>query len=564
MPVAAQEVGLVEVQARMSESGTGAAHDANDLSLDDAIGQLMCFGWQGDGCDAVNDHARELVSEMRVGSVVLLARNVSSPERTRSMLSELQKLSRVPLLVAVDQEGGLVNRFGPPLHAFPGNMALGACADRGAELARRQAAAQARELRAVGVTWNLAPVLDVNNNPANPIIGVRSFGEDPIRVGELGAAAIRGYGDGGVLACAKHFPGHGDTSVDSHLGLPTVTASRDRLDAVEFVPFRAAIAAGVRAIMTTHIVFPVLDPDSPATVSHPILTGLLRDTMGFNGLIATDCLEMAAIGEGMGTPAGAVAAIQAGADVVLVCHTLEVQRETVRAVRQAVDAGILDESRVREAASRVLSAKAGLRLLSQPTGAARSHDATSADLWTDPAHAELEREIARESITVVENSGGIPIPTGARVCVASWGANCQALADGLRALGVTSGSVTLDTGASASSLAEATARLVEADRAVLLTALPASAHHDGDPQAAFVRHMHECLGARLTVVAVRNPYDIAAYPEVANYVCTYGTRECSISALAEALAGVVTAAGRLPVTLPLPAGNAKVASHVVT
>src|SRR5205823_4953521 len=218
-------------------------------------------------------------------------------------------------LVSVDQEGGMVNRFKAPLHQFSGNMALGAIAsadpEEGVELTRAQAAAQAKELRAIGVNWNFAPVADVNNNPDNPIIGVRSYGESPELVARLAAAAVQGYQSAGMLACAKHFPGHGDTCVDSHLALPTVHADRPRLDSVELLPFKHLIDRGVGAIMTTHVIFPALDPDHPATLSRAILTDLLRTGLGFDGLLITDCLEMEAIAGTIGTARGAVEALKA-------------------------------------------------------------------------------------------------------------------------------------------------------------------------------------------------------------------------------------------------------------
>lgn len=203
-----------------------------NLSLPERIGQVLCLGWQGDTVQearTVNAHARALVREIQVGSVVLLGRNVDSanPQHIRHTLAELQRLSRIPLLIAIDQEGGTVNRLRAPFHEFPGNMALGAT--RTPDYAYRQAQAQARELLALGINWNFAPVMDVNNNPDNPIIGVRSYGADPELVAQMGTAAIRGYQQTGLLACAKHFPGHGDTSVDSHLALPVIPGDRQRI-----------------------------------------------------------------------------------------------------------------------------------------------------------------------------------------------------------------------------------------------------------------------------------------------------------------------------------------------
>jgi beta-N-acetylhexosaminidase len=510
---------------------------ADSLDLDACIGQILCFGWQGDDCTSVNEAAREIVEDMQVGGVILLARNVDTPEQTRDMLRDLQNRARIPLLIAVDQEGGRVNRFGPPMTAFPGSMALGACGSRGVEYAYRQAKAQASELAAVGVNWNLAPVLDVNNNPANPIIGVRSYGEDPQLVANLGMAAIRGYRDGGVLACAKHFPGHGNTEMDSHLGLPTVASSRGQLEATELLPFRAAIQAGVPAIMSTHIVFPALDAVLPATLSATILTDLLRTEMRFDGLIVTDCLEMAAIAETIGTPMGAVAALRAGADMVLVSHTLETQREVYRAIRQAVEAEILSEERVREAAGRVLAAKA--RALNMP-------EPPAPEPWHDPSHASLEMEIARESVTVVRNAGVIPLRHSERIGVVCFDASGRALAEALTSLGHPASAFELRIDTNPAAWVEAVSRLSATEVIVVLTALSSTGH--GAAEARAVQELHARFGRRLVAAGISSPFDLVAYPQVETYLCTYGSRPCSVVALAEVVAGKTIARGRLPVT----------------
>ena len=512
--------------------------DAMAIPLEDAISQLLCFGWQGDGCDGVNDHARELVEDMRVGGIILLARNVSSPEAVRLALKELQDRAAIPLLIAVDQEGGRVNRFGPPFTQFPGNMALGACGEDAPSLAEQQALAQARELRSVGVNWNLAPVLDVNNNPANPVIGIRSYGADPDLVGRLGTAAIAGYRDGGVLACAKHFPGHGNTAVDSHLGLPVVDASRSGLDAVELVPFRRAIEAGVPSIMTTHIVFPALDYCQPATVSASILTDLLRNELGYDGVIITDCLEMAAIAETIGTPHGAVAALMAGADMALVSHTLDTQRETVRAIRQAVYGGILDEARIRQAAARVLCMKAAWlnTFFDVPSGVD----------WA--MHQALETRIARASVTALRGGSALPLRSGACVTVVAADAGCKAVSDYLRQAGVQATWRLLDAESAGDHVTDTLAQLLNSDAAVALVGSEPAA--SAEAASRFVHRAIELMGERLIVAAVRSPYDLGAYPDAPVALCTYGARDCSLQALADALAGRFTPTGRLPVSVP--------------
>lgn len=526
------------------------------LSLEQKIGQLLCFGWQGETdaeSQTVNSHAKALVEEMTVGSIVLLGRNVGSPDETRALLQELHSLTTIPLLITIDQEGGMVNRLGAPFHQFPGNMALGAVATGlglhvAEELAERQARQQAREIRAIGLNWNFAPVLDVNNNPDNPIIGVRSYGASQELVARLGGAAIRGYQSAGVMACGKHFPGHGNTAVDSHLALPAIQGNRERLDEIELPPFIAAIATGAGSIMTTHILFPALDVDRPATLSPAIITGLLRGKLGYDGLVITDCLEMNAIANSVGTPRGAVEALKAGADVALICHTLETQRAAVTEIVKAVENGDLPMRRVDESAERVLRAKrrfaAGSRVDDEP--------------WLDPAADALEREIAESSITIVRHSAAIPVrpAAGVRIAIISAHPAARGLDDALAEEGIQADCQVLHSYLGESDLSNAASMAVYAanhgDPLVVLTAPPepwTETPIDQERQAEMVRMLLQVYGPNLVVVAIRNPYDLRRFPEVANYICTYGYRPCSLRALARVMLGSVPAAGRLPVTL---------------
>jgi len=334
-------------------------------SLSRKIGRMLLFGWSGDTPEesrAVNAHAAALVDELAVGGVVLMGRNVGPPAQTRATIAELQVRAKArglpPLFVAVDQEGGRVQRLGPP--HYPAHRAARTVGEtRDPEQARGEARRIGEELRALGFNWDFAPVLDVNNNPQNPVIGDRAYGEDPVLVAAMGAAAVRGFQeDAGILACGKHFPGHGDTDTDSHHALPRIGHSRARLDAVELVPFRAALEAGLAAVMTSHILFPALDAHLPATLSPTVLTDLLRGELGFDGLIITDDLEMKGVAAGWGSAEAAVLAVQAGADLLLCCHTGGTQREIRQALLHAVETGRLSEARVDASVSRIAVAKA--------------------------------------------------------------------------------------------------------------------------------------------------------------------------------------------------------------
>lgn len=309
------------------------------MTLTERVGQLCMVGFEG---PEVTPDLRAWMKEYRPGGVILFSRNLIDAEQIARLTNQLQEIAGdPPLLLAIDQEGGRVSRLPSGFTIFP--PAATVARSGSTELAYQAAAVTAKELRAVGINMNMAPVLDVQTNPSNPIIGDRAFGSDPDNVSRMGAATVAGLHDHLVLACGKHFPGHGDTSHDSHLELPAVTASRERLETVEFKPFRYAIAHGLQAIMTAHVHYPALDPVDPATLSSAILTGLLRQKMGFTGLIFSDDLEMRAILDHSSVGDAAVRSIRAGVNILLVCKNRELETQTIEAVRMAVESGEIDD-----------------------------------------------------------------------------------------------------------------------------------------------------------------------------------------------------------------------------
>lgn len=308
--------------------------------------KLVCVGFDG---FAVNDNLRSVIAR-GVRNVILFARNY----RDRAQLTELCREIRslVPhgesIMICVDHEGGRVQRFLDGFTHIPAMRDVGRIAMQG-ELetaehrARSLAHVMATELRSCGIHMNLAPVLDVDSNPDNPVIGERSFGRDPHMVARLGCAMVETFQSNGLAACGKHFPGHGDTSTDSHFDLPRLPHDMPRLREVELVPFAAAIAAGVSSIMTSHVMFEALDPHFPATMSERVITGLLRGEMGFDGVVITDDLEMKAIGDHFGVVKGAIMAAKAGADMLMCCHTAVLQHEIIDALEHAIRGGGLSE-----------------------------------------------------------------------------------------------------------------------------------------------------------------------------------------------------------------------------
>ena len=336
-------------------------------SLRREIGQLLTGSLPG---PAVTPEMRSLAREFQLGGVILFARNVEAPEQVAELSREIQQLSRdVPLWVSVDQEGGRVARLRAPFTEWPPMAVLGRSGDAG--LASRFAKALAAELRAVGITLDYAPVLDIHTNPKNPVIGDRALAEEAGLVARLGAAIIAGLQENGVAACGKHFPGHGDTSVDSHVDLPLVEHSPDRIRRVECVPFVEAIRAGVAFIMTAHVLVPSLDRERPATLSRRIVGGLLREELGFEGVIVGDDLEMKAVATHYPVPDAAVQAVAAGCDGLLVCSgSHEAQAAALEALVHAVEDGRLPVGRVEDALARNRRAKE--RFLAAPAEASRA------------------------------------------------------------------------------------------------------------------------------------------------------------------------------------------------
>jgi beta-N-acetylhexosaminidase len=300
-------------------------------------GQRVMVGFEGKEPSA---DLRRLIRDYGVGHVILFARNVAEPEQVAELVREMQGIARdgghdLPLLVSVDQEGGRVARLKAPWTVWPPLRAVGRLGSE--DHARRLGQALALELRECGIRWDLAPVVDVDTNPNNPVIGDRAFGDDPDLVGRLGAALIRGLQENGVAACAKHFPGHGDTDLDSHDDLPVVAQSRSRLEEVEMRPFRAAVAAGAAGIMTAHVLYPEIDERLPATLS-PKIVDLLREGMRYPGVIVSDDLEMKAVAKGWRPREAAVLAAEAGCDLIAVSKSPDAQVEALEALVRLIEA----------------------------------------------------------------------------------------------------------------------------------------------------------------------------------------------------------------------------------
>ena len=534
----------------------------DNLSDADLVGQMLMSGFDG---LTPTPGILDLIQRERVGGVILFSRNIASAEQTLALTSALQRAAResghvAPLLIGIDQENGDVRRLGRWATAFPGAMALAATGSEA--LAEEVAEASGRELAALGVNINFAPVADVNNNSANPVIGARSFGDDPAHVARFVAAQTRGYQRAGIAATLKHFPGHGDTATDSHLALPTIPYGRERLRAIELPPFQAGIAAGAAAVMTAHIALPAItgSPALPATLAPEIIQGMLRDELGFPGVIITDCLGMAAIAKTVGTASAAVQALRAGVDIALISCREDPKRAALIAVRQALADGSLSRPGLVPGAERVLALKR--RFLSWEAVDRAASGASLAVVGAAHHRALAERAYERAVTLIRDEEGVLPlrVAPGEHIAVIAWMARGlnqvvdtryrpDLLADALArylpaaADAILAVDATEDEGAAAQ-------QAREADIVILLTR-----NASLDPgQAEVMRNLSahaRSAGRRVVGVAASAPYDAARLPAVGAWLAVYDGAAPALEAAARALAGALTPTGRLPVA-PAP------------
>jgi len=522
------------------------------LSLRERAGQMLMSATQTEFMNVSGERFGELkkqVTEQALGGVIVRG---GSPNEVAALTNELQRAARVPLFVAADYERGLRMQMknGTP---FTNSMGVAAAGDPRA--AYVQGRITAEEMRAVGVNWLFAPVADINNNPDNPVISVRSFGEDPRRVAEFVEAAVRGVRDGGALATAKHFPGHGDTAVDSHIGLATIKADRARLERVELVPFRAAIAAGVDAVMTAHIALPLVTGDElPASLS-PKLTGeLLRRELGFDGLIVTDSLGMGAITKGYPGGEAAVRAVKAGADLAL---SPPDPKGALDAIIEAVRRGEISESRIDESVRRILRAKYRVGLAEK-----RLVDLSAVNRLIERPESVLEaRRVAENSITLLRNGGSLLPLDAARAARTLF---VVVAADDEPEEGRTfipdikkrlkdARVLRADPRTTAEEYEKLLAEASKAETIVVAPFVKRAANKGTvalpEAQAEFVRRLI-ATGKPVAVAAFGGPYLIRQFPEASVYLTAYAIEDVAQAAAVRVLLGEVPARGRLPVRIP--------------
>jgi beta-N-acetylhexosaminidase len=501
------------------------------------------------GAELPRSAARRIAEGAAAGVTLFRAHNVVDPLQVRRLTASIQETRPAgasPVLVAADQEGGQLVGLGEGTTQFAGAMALGATGDE--ELAERVAAATGRELRALGVNVNYAPVCDLADHPANPALGIRSFGDDPEAVGRLASATVRGLQDEGVAATAKHFPGAGAAAADPHHELPRVPRTTAELAEQEVVPFRAVLDAGVRMVMTGHLALPGQDDDLPASLSTAVLRELLRGQLRFEGVTVTDALDMRALAQGSAQIVDAIAALRAGEDVLLGTADEPALARLEEGLAQAQRRGLIDPVDDAAATRRLGDLRRWLGRFEQPP----------LDVVGCTEHRALAAELAHRSITLVRNDDGLlplkPAADARIVVVQTMPADLTpadtssmvspTLASALRRRLQGVEEILLPTIPGDADIAGLGPRLATSDLVVLGTF---SAHLQ-EPQAALAAAVL-ASGTPTAVVALRTPWDLLACPSARTYVCTYGILPPSMEALAAALLGEAPFAGRLPVEI---------------
>ncbi|WP_442860955.1 glycoside hydrolase family 3 protein [Amycolatopsis sp. CA-230715] len=556
------------------EAAAYAARTLAGMSLEQKVGQLFVADVWGKSADEANagnqkkygvDTPAQVVRRYGVGGVIYFNNagtdNVDNPAQVARFSNGLQHAAlgtgaRVPLIISTDQEGGRVTRIGAPATEYPSNMAIGA--GRNAGDARTLAAISGHELRAMGIGQDFAPDADVNSNPLNPVIGSRSFSADPTLASKLVAAEIDGYQRAGaptdtVASAAKHFPGHGDAAEDSHTGLPVIKRSAEEWRKIDMPPFQAAVDAGIDVIMSAHITVPSLDPSGePATLSKPIMTGLLRDELHFDGVVVTDSLQMEGVRKLHPDAEVPVLALEAGVDQMLMPPDLTV---AVKGVVDAVHSGRLTEQRIDQSVTRILKLKYKRGILAKPFADEGAVDRT---VGTRRNLEQVQKLTDRTTTLLRDDKKALPLRGNGPVLVAGWnnpaypGYPSDPVTSLAKALGPRAKALPTGASPAQAKIDEAVAAAKGAETVVVLTnGLRSSA-----PQRALVEAL-KAAGKPVVAVAVQEPYD-PGFADVPTWLATYDWRDVTMRSLAKVLTGQNKPLGKLPVNVPTGADPAKV------
>lgn len=526
----------------------------DESKLQETAGQLVIAGFEG---KHITSEAKALIHTYRVGGIILFSRNIGKPEEVLKLTTDLQREAKeanydYPLLICADQENGIVRRLGDGTTIFPGAMAQGATDEP--RHAYDIGFATGKELLALGINWNLAPSIDVNNNPDNPVIGVRSFGESPEKVAEFGRASMKGMQDAGVITTIKHFPGHGDTDTDSHLNIPVIKHDMKRLEEIELKPFKACFDQGADTVLTAHVHFPAIESEDglPATLSKSVLTGLLREKLHFNGVVTTDCMEMEAISKTIGTEKGAVVTIKAGSDFAMISHTFSRQKGAIKEIMHAITTGDITEETIQKASERIERLKEKYLSWSD----VNFENNKIPEFVGGSAHQALASGVYRNSTTIVKNDQLLPLSTDEKVLVICSESDVKVWAEDKEGEASNLGEAIRKYDSAAdvtqvhdhASMNEVDALFRQAKQydVVILSILEMSPENS---QNLLVNKLLE-HGMPVVVVATRNPYALQYFPEVSAYINTYEPNVPALEIAAGAIFGKEKVNGKLPITVP--------------
>ena len=513
-----------------------------ELTLKEKLGQFLIIGFEE---PYLTDDLKAMIKKYKFGNFILFKRNIVDLKQLETLTRELHEVvmkeTGVMPFISIDQEGGTVVRIMHKAAFYPGSMTLAAT---DAANASEVGVMMGKHLMSLGINMNFAPSLDINNNPKNPVIGIRSYSDDPDRVSKYGVELIKGMQSTGIIATAKHFPGHGDVDVDSHLGLPILPFDMKRLEAIELKPFKEAIEAGVKNIMSAHIVFKAIDEENPATLSKAILQGLLRDKLKYKGLITSDCMEMNAIADSMTTPVGVAAGIVAGIDMACVCHTKERQIDSLKMIKQAIDDKLITMDEIDEKVDRILKYK---NQVYKAMGKLFFKNKAPLDIFKDNKQARFIQNVVNNSLTYV---AGKKLELKGKTILFACKPSAYNCAEDI----VDEGSI-LDLIKDSDNIAtceyqedvyskDLISKALEYD-----TVIFASFNAFSNPgQAKMINELNR-LHNNLFVISSRNPYDYLVLNGDVNYYTVYEATPNSNRAIVKFIKGEIEAKGSLPVKL---------------
>ncbi len=512
------------------------------MTIEEKVGQMFTVGFHG---LEAPQYLLEWLAQGRVGGIILFARNVASPEQLADLTTSLHQAAKYPLLIGIDQEGGTVARLRDGFSESPGAMALASASDKQMMRTEQVSAVLGEEMCAIGINWNYAPAVDLLYSAENPTMGTRSFGTDPEQVSGFAEAAVKGFQRAGVAACAKHFPGLGETAIDTHLELPRLNVSEAQLLDRDLMPYRVVIEAGIASIMTTHTIIEALDPNYPVTLSPLVIQHLLRDQLGFEGVVTTDCMEMKAIADNFGAGESAVLAAKAGVDIILVSHTAETQAEAYDMLLKAVLEGEVSEDIIDSAVARVEKLKSQFAITAPP----------DLDSIRIPDHLAIMEDAARAGTVLLY--GKIPALSG-RILAIEF---ASALESGIVESGGQTGFAyrlrerlpgieiipVTGSGIEAANMEQLTLSAGQADWVIVATRNAAWNTHQRTLADRIIRGASQSV-----LLCLRTPFDAQVLPQATAAICTCGDSSPSLDAAIGALTGEFIPDGRLPIPLTLP------------